>query len=88
MVSCAWFIVCVYTHLPPLGVMYYELWCSEWLRGIFLEHRLLDAAINQSIKNNFILVLTNKFSQVKKKKSTKKSKVFDRVERAKVGGRV
>ncbi len=33
-VSCAWCIVCVCQHHPPLAVRYNELWRSEWLRDI------------------------------------------------------
>ncbi len=33
-VFCAWCIVCVCQHNPPLAVRYYELWRSEWLRDI------------------------------------------------------
>ncbi len=33
-VSCAWCIMCVCQHHPPLAARYYELWRSEWLRDI------------------------------------------------------
>ncbi len=33
-VSCAWCIVCVCQHHPPLAMRDYELWRSEWLRDI------------------------------------------------------
>ncbi len=34
-VSCAWCIVCMYQHNPPLAVRYYQLWRSEWLRDTY-----------------------------------------------------
>ncbi len=33
-VSCAWCIVCVCQHHPPLAMRYYELWRSEWLGDV------------------------------------------------------